>query len=74
MTDHVLIVAELRAGELLMALEDALHGHAHWRFRASELLRSIARCELPNYTTEALREVDARKRAPEILADVCSDG
>jgi hypothetical protein len=39
--------------------------------KASGLLRSIARYELPEPATEALREVDARKRAAEIMSDLC---
>lgn len=71
MTDRVLIVAEMRAAELLTALEDAVRGNPHWRMKASGLLRSIARYELPEPATEALREVDARKRAAEIMGDLC---
>jgi hypothetical protein len=73
MTDRVLIVAEMRAAELLTALTSAIRGDPHWRMKASGLLRSIARYELPEPATEALREVDARKRAAEILNDVCND-
>ena len=69
MTDRVLIVAEMRAAELLTALHDAVRGNPHWRMKASALLRSIARYELPEPATEALREIDARKRAAEILDD-----
>jgi hypothetical protein len=71
MTDHIKIVAEMRAGELLTALEDAVKGNPHWRMKASGLLRSIARYELPEPATEALREEDARKRAAEIMGDLC---
>ena len=71
MTDHIKIVAEMRAGELLTALEDAVKGNPHWRMKASGLLRSIARYELPEPATDALREVDARKRAAEIMGDLC---
>jgi hypothetical protein len=71
MTDHIKIIAEMRAGELLTALEDAVKGNPHWRMKASGLLRSIARYELPEPATEALREVDARKRAAEIMSDLC---
>jgi hypothetical protein len=66
MTDRVLIAAEL-----LAALEDAVRGNSHWRFRASALLRSIARYELPPLATEALRKIDGRKRAAEIMNDAC---
>jgi hypothetical protein len=64
MTDHIKIIAEMRAGELLTALEDAVKGNPHWRMKASGLLRSIARYELPEPATEALREV-------EIMSDLC---
>jgi hypothetical protein len=70
MTDHILIVAEMRAAELLTALEDAVRGNPHWRMKAAGLLRSIARYELPEPATEALRETDARKRAAEIMGDL----
>jgi hypothetical protein len=70
MTDHILIVAEMRAAELLTALEDAVRGNSHWRMKAAGLLRSIARYELPPLATEALRETNARKRAAEILTDI----
>ena len=69
MPGRVLIVAENRAAELLTALTSAVRGDPHWRMKASSLLRSIARYELPEPTTEALLEVDARKRAAEILDD-----
>lgn len=73
MTDRILIVAEMRAAELLTALEDAVRGNSHWRMKAAGLLRSIARYELPPQCSEALRELDGRKRAAEILNDVCND-
>jgi hypothetical protein len=69
--DPKLICAEMRANELLGALQDACNGAPGWRQKTSALLRSIARYELPERATDALREVDARKRAAEILTDVC---
>ena len=54
MTDACKVVAELRAQELLTALQAAVAGDSHWRHRASALLRSI----------------DARKRAAEVMQDV----
>jgi len=71
MTDRCLIVAEMRAAELLTALTDAVHGNKLWRWKAAALLRSIARYELPEPATERLREVDARKRAAEMMMDLC---
>ena len=73
MTDRLVMVAEIRAAELLTALTSAIRGDPHWRMKASELLRSIARYELPEPATEALREIDARKKAAEIMNDVCCD-
>jgi hypothetical protein len=73
MTDTTLIVAEMRAGDLLAALQAAVDGQPHWRLDASKLLRAISNHELPEPATEALREVDARKRAAEMMMDLCSD-
>ena len=73
MTDTTLIVAECRAGELLTALQRAVNGWPHWRLDAAKLLAEIANHKLPEPATEALREADARKRAAEILEDVCCD-
>jgi hypothetical protein len=65
--DATLICAEIRAAELLTALQDAVNGAAHWRSSASRLLRAIANHELPEPAHEALREADARKRAAELM-------
>lgn len=73
MTDTRLICAEMRAGELLVALQAAVRGDPHWRLRASVLLREIEELMLPPLATEALREADARKRAAEIMNDACND-
>jgi hypothetical protein len=73
MTNTTLIVAECRAGELLTALRHAVVGSPHWRPRAAELLRSIDDLELPEPAHAALIEIDDRKRAAEILEDVCND-
>lgn len=67
MTDTRLIIAELRAGELLVALQNAVDGAPYWRLEATRLLNSITNLDLPELTIEALREADARKRAAEIL-------
>ena len=72
MTDACRIVAELRAQELLEALRAAVAGESHWRHRANTLLRSIADLELPEIVTDALRAVDARKRAAEVMEDLVS--
>ena len=77
MIDACRIVAELRAQELLEALRAAVAGDSHWRYRAATLLRSIADLELPEQVTDAMRAIDARKRAAEVMQDVmwsdCSD-
>ena len=73
MTDTKLICAEMRASELLSTLQSALNGDSHWRLRAAVLLREINEHIIPERFTEALREADARKRAAEILNDVCND-
>jgi len=70
MIDACRIVAELRAQELVEALRAAVNGDSHWRHRASALLRSIADLELPEQVTDALRTIDARKRAAEVMQDV----
>ena len=70
MTDTRLIVAEMRAGELLVSLQAAVDGNPHWRPRATTLLREINDLVLPPRATEALREADARKRAAEIMRDL----
>ena len=72
MTDPSQIVAEMRAGELRLALLAAVNGHSHWRMNANQLLREINELVLPPLATEALREIDARKRAAEIMSDACS--
>jgi len=70
MIDACRIVAELRAQELLEALRAAVAGDSHWRYRAATLLRSIADLELPEQVTDAMRAIDARKRAAEVMQDV----
>lgn len=69
MTDTKLVVAEMRAADLLCVLQSAYNGDPHWRRDAGQLLRSIERLELPEPLPERLREVDYRKRVAEILAD-----
>ena len=59
MRDPTHIVAEMRAVDLFNALQAALNGDAHWRIRAAVLLREITTLE----PMEALREIEARKRA-----------
>jgi hypothetical protein len=73
MTDTILIVAEMRAGELLATLQAAIDGAPHWRSEAKHLLRSIADLELPEPVPEQLRAVDARRRALEICDDLAAD-
>jgi hypothetical protein len=73
MTDMTLIVAEMRADELLTALQAAADGAPHWRSEAKHLLRSIADLELPEPVPEQLREVDARRRALETCDNLAAD-
>ena len=68
--DHKLIVAELRAGDLLVALQAAVNGDSHWRQKAAWLLADIEHLRLPAPAFERLRELDARKRAAEQMEDV----
>jgi hypothetical protein len=66
MTDnHILIVAEMRAAELLGALSAAVAGDPHWRSQAQALLRSIANTELPERIAAQLEAVAARKHIAE---------
>jgi hypothetical protein len=71
--DHKLIVAECRAGDLLCALQSAVDGAPHWRQKAAWLLADIEALRLPAPAFEKLREIDARKRAAEITADIMED-
>jgi hypothetical protein len=70
MTDPCRIIAELRAQELVAALQAAVAGEPHWRSHATTLLHSIADLELPGRVTEALVAVDTRKRMAEVMQDV----
>ncbi len=63
------IVSEMRAADLVSALQAAVNGDSHWRLRATVLLREIDEGVLRPRSIEALREIDARKRAAEILDD-----
>jgi hypothetical protein len=75
MNRTTLIVAEMRAGELLATLISALSGAPHWRLRAAVLVGEIEGHKLPELSIDALREADARKRAAEmILEDACNGG
>ena len=69
MTDTKLVVAEMRAGDLLCALQAAVNAEPHWRRKAQWLLRSIERLELPEQSNDRLRELDYQRKAAEILAD-----
>jgi hypothetical protein len=68
--DPKLIVAELRAGELLNTLRSAVDGATHWRTDAKRLLADIDALRLPLPAFERLREIDAMKRAAEIAQDM----
>ena len=70
MTDACRIVAEIRATELVAALQAAISGAPHWRSQALNLLHSIADLELPECVTDALRAVDERKRCTEVMHDI----
>jgi hypothetical protein len=70
MTDPCRIVAELRAQELVAALQAAVAGDAHWRSHATRLLHSIADLEMPEQVSDALRAVDERKRCTEVMHDI----
>ena len=69
--DLAVLCAEMRAVELLTTLQAAINGDAHWRLRAAVLLREINEGVLPPRYSEALHEIDGRKRAAEILGDIC---
>lgn len=65
------ILTEMRAAELAQALRHAIAGEAHWRIEAARLLADIDNLVLRPSNIEALRETDARKRAAEIMGDLC---
>ena len=67
------IVSEMRAADLVSTLRHAVAGDAHWRREAAQLLADIDSGILRPSSIEALHEIDARKRAAEILNDVCAD-
>jgi hypothetical protein len=67
------VVAEMRAADLVSTLRHAVAGESHWRLEAKRLLDDIDNGVLRPSCKEALREADAKKRAAEILADVCDD-
>ena len=67
------VVAEMRAADLVSTLRHAVAGDAHWRLEAKQLLADIDNGVLRPSGIDGLREVDARKRAAEILNDVCDD-
>ena len=67
------VVAEMRAADLVTTLRHAVAGESHWRLEAKALLADIDNGVLPPLATEALREVDARKRAAVILNDPYND-
>jgi hypothetical protein len=64
------VVAEMRAADLVTTLRHAVAGDAHWRLEAKQLLADIDNGVLRPGGLEALREVDARKRAAEIMGDL----
>lgn len=64
------IITEMRAADLATTLRHAVAGDAHWRLEAKNLLADIDNLVLRPSCREALREIDARKRASEILTDI----
>jgi hypothetical protein len=64
------VVTEMRAADLAQALRHAVAGDAHWRLEAKRLLDDIDNGVLRPSSTEALREVDARKRAAKVMDDL----
>jgi hypothetical protein len=65
------IITEMHAAELAAALRHAVAGASHWRLEAQQVLADIDNGVLPPRYAEALREVDGRKRAAEIMGDLC---
>jgi hypothetical protein len=55
---------------LLVCLQAAVNGDSHWRLKASMLLADIEALRLPKPAFERLREIEARKRAAEVMADI----
>ena len=76
MTDMIvdprLVCAEQRAAELLTTLQSAVNGDPHWRRNATQLLHYINTTDVKEQVAARLREIDALKRAAEILEDVCN--
>jgi len=73
MTDIKLVVAELRAADLLVALQAAVNGDSHWRMKAAWVLADIEALRLPAPALEKLREIDGLRRAAEQMED-CAHG
>jgi len=69
--DLRLVLAEMRAGDLLTALQSALNGDPHWRANAAQLLEDIRNLIIPAAIVPKFLEIDAKKRAAEILEDHC---
>jgi len=69
--DPKLVVAELRASELLVCLQKAVDYQEHWLLEARALLDEINNMILPDETVERLRELDGLKRSAEIMEDAC---
>jgi len=71
MMDPKLVVAEMRAGELLCALQKAVDYQEHWLLEARALLDEINNMILPDEVVGRLRELDGLKRSAEIMEDAC---
>jgi len=71
------IATDLWAVDAIQCLRDAVAGKAHWRSDARAIIRSIDQGIPPEPMSERkrerLREIDARKRAAEITADIMED-
>ena len=73
MTDIRLVCAEMRAAELLATLQAAVDGAPNWALQARMLLDDIEALRLPPKAVERLREIDALRRAAEIMTDLVDD-
>ena len=70
MTDMRIVCAEMRAAELLATLQAAVDGAPNWRLQARMLLDDIEALRLPPKAFDRLKELDALRRAAEIMGDV----
>jgi len=66
-------VIHAHSEHLLTVLQKAVDYQRHWLLEARALLDEIENLRLPEGYDERLREADARKRALEVMDDICSD-